>query len=532
MNLFSTSSLILSLSGLLFSFIVFRSDSKNKISRYWFFSCVCFSLWSFSLYMVTATDSEKVALFWQYVLDISAIYLPATYFFFISQFFGFKNNKILITAFSSAAFLVILSVTPYFKTGMDRLADFYWIHPGSLYFLFPTYFLIFAITSVYLLIRAFVKSEKGSIKRGQIRNMLIGGIIGYFGGLTNFFPQFFQIYPYGNYLVILYIIFMVYGVIRYKLMSAKVIATQIFATTISLLSLFILLRSTGSSDWIINSVIFVLISFGSLLLVKSVNNEVRSREHIQKLADDLEKANVRLTDLDRQKSEFVSFATHQLRAPLTAMKGYSSLLLEGDMGKLPVEAKTGIQHIFESTKTLTSIVDDYLNISRIELGTMKYAFEVIDFRLLIEDVISELKPNIDKTGLGFSFAAEDSGIGYRITADRDKFKQVIANLIDNSVKYTPSGKVEVTLAFDKMAHKFVFKIKDTGVGIPPETLPHLFQKFTRAQNAGKVNIRGTGLGLFVAKQIIEAHHGTVRAESPGEGKGSTFIVEIEPFGKI
>lgn len=529
MNLFSISSLILSLSGLLFSFIIFRSDTHSRISRAWFLSCVSFSFWSFSLYMVTVTESYSQAVFWQYVLDVAGIFLPATYFAFLLEFVGYKRALMQWLIYSAAVVVSAISFSPSFKSGMDRLYDFYWIHPGPLYLIFPIYFLIFAVISVVLLVSLYIKAPRGSAMRGQLRNMLIGGFLGYAGGLTDFFPQVFRVYPYGNYLVILYIVFMVYGVIRYKLMSTKVIATQIFATAISLLSLFNLLRSQGLNDWILNSFILVLTCVGALLLVRSVNNEVQARQRIEKLATDLEAANKRLTELDRQKSEFVSFASHQLRAPLTAMKGYGSLLLEGDMGELPKAAREGIERIFESTKTLTNIVDDYLNVSRIELGTMKYTFETLDMKTLVEDVIGELRPNIEKKGLAFTFHAQNNGTDYRVTADRDKLKQVVANLIDNSVKYTPSGAVAVTLEYDHAARKIVFKIKDTGIGIDPETLPHLFQKFSRAGNAGKVNIKGTGLGLYVAKQIVEAHHGTVRAESAGEGKGSSFIVELEPF---
>jgi signal transduction histidine kinase len=163
---------------------------------------------------------------------------------------------------------------------------------------------------------------------------------------------------------------------------------------------------------------------------------------------------------------------------------------------------------------------------------MKYAFETIDWKKLVEDILGELKPNIEKSGLKFSFIAENHDTDYRITADRDKFKQVIANLIDNSMKYTPKGSVALSLSFDRSKHKVIFMIKDTGIGIAPEVLPHLFAKWSRANNANKTNIKGTGLGLFVAKEIITAHHGTVRAESEGEGKGSQFIVEMEPFGKV
>jgi len=215
------------------------------------------------------------------------------------------------------------------------------------------------------------------------------------------------------------------------------------------------------------------------------------------------------------------------------MKGYASLILEGDMGTVQGPLQEAVSRIFESANTLASIVNDYLNITRIELGTMKYAFETIDLKQLIVDTIAELKPNIDElTQIKFSFTAEDSDVDYRITADKDKLKQVIANLVDNSLKYTPQGSVHARLSYDRKRHKFEFKIQDTGIGIAPEVLPRLFQKFSRAENANKTNIRGTGLGLYVAKEIVKAHQGELRAESRGEGKGSTFIVEIEPLAKV
>jgi len=289
--------------------------------------------------------------------------------------------------------------------------------------------------------------------------------------------------------------------------------------------------SDNYQDTYIDAALLVVLVIIGIFLIRSVIREVSQREKIELLAADLQKANERLKELDRQKSEFVSFATHQLRSPLTAMKGYASMILENEYGEVPKPAREAIGRIFESTNTLTSIVDDYLNITRIELGSMKYSFETIDLKSMITDVIAEIKPNIDKSPVKFSFTAENNGTDYRITADRDKLKQVIANLIDNSIKYTPSGSVAASLTVDHVQHKFVFKIKDTGVGISAETLPKLFQKFSRASDASKTNIRGTGLGLYVAKEILNAHHADVRAESPGEGKGSTFIVEIEPLAK-
>jgi signal transduction histidine kinase len=251
---------------------------------------------------------------------------------------------------------------------------------------------------------------------------------------------------------------------------------------------------------------------------------VSQRERIEFLAADLQKANDRLTDLDKQKSEFVSFATHQLRAPLTAMKGYASLILEGDLGAISEDVKNAIVRIYESSNTLTSIVDDYLNISRIELGTMKYSFEKIDLRDLVNDVIGELKPNIEKSKVKFDFDY-DKTKKYMVKVDPNKFKQIIANLVDNSIKYTPQGEVKVNLAL--VSGKILFSVKDNGIGIAPEVLPKLFMKFSRATNGSRQNIHGTGLGLFVAKEIVSAHRGRIWAESVGEGKGSSFFVEVD-----
>lgn len=273
---------------------------------------------------------------------------------------------------------------------------------------------------------------------------------------------------------------------------------------------FNFMRSVNLEDWIVNSIVLILVITFSMILVI---------------------ANDHLNETNREKSEFVSFATHQLRAPLTAMKGYGSLILEGDMGEVNPEVRQAVSRMFESTKTLASIVDDYLDVTRIELGTMKYIFDRVDLKLLIEDVIAELKPNLKREGVAFDFKIEEMGQqwDWSVKADRNKLKQVIANLLDNSVKYTLQGFVHVSLSFDRKKHKFVFKIEDTGVGIAPEVLPTLFNKFIRAGNANTANVKGTGLGLYVAKQIVEGHRGAIRASSAGEGKGSIFVVELNPF---
>mgnify|MGYP000632599809 FL=1 len=334
---------------------------------------------------------------------------------------------------------------------------------------------------------------------------------------------------YGLFGMPILLIALVYLVVKYKAFNVRLIGAQALVVSLVVLigSQFFFIQNSASR--ILNVLTLVVsIVFGYFLVV-GVKKEVESREKIEKLAGELKKANTRLLELDKQKSEFVSFATHQLRAPLTAMKGYTSLILEGEMGATTNQVREAVGRIYDSSKTLTNIVDDYLNISRIELGTMKYSFEVLNLKDLVESVIGELKPNIDRSGLAFAFSQvpADPKERFMVHADKDKLKQVVANLIDNSVKYTPKGSLEVGLLKSASDRKIVFSVKDTGVGIAPAVMPKLFQKFIRADNANKQNIYGTGLGLFVAKEIVSAHKGRIWAESDGEGKGSTFYLELE-----
>lgn len=296
--------------------------------------------------------------------------------------------------------------------------------------------------------------------------------------------------------------------------------------------IFILVRTIladNTQEMILESGLFIITVVFGIFLIKSVIREVNQREKIEKLAVDLKKANTRLLELDKQKSEFVSFASHQLRAPLTAMKGYASLLIEGEFGEIKDEVKGAIKTILDSSKTLTNIVDDYLNVSRIELGTMKYSFEIIDYKKMVQTVVDELKPSIQKSKLTFNlkFNPDNENEKFIINADRDKLKQVITNLIDNSIKYTPSGSIDVSVVKNIKEKKIIFSVKDTGVGISTDAMPRLFSKFVRLDSGNKQNIYGTGLGLFVAKDIVTAHQGRIWAESDGDGKGSVFNVELD-----
>ncbi len=213
------------------------------------------------------------------------------------------------------------------------------------------------------------------------------------------------------------------------------------------------------------------------------------------------------------------------------------MILEGSYGELPEKMKEVVKRIYQSSQRLILTVGDFLDISRIESGKMKYEFADFDFKDLVKNIIDDFSANIkNKWGVDLIFTPNEGD--FKIKADYGKIRQVVSNLIDNAIKYTPKGSVNVSLARDESAKKVLLKIKDSGVGISPETIPTLFQKFSRAKGISKLHTDGSGLGLYVASEMVKAHKGRIWVESNGKGKGSEFFVElpvsqpVENAGKI
>ncbi|MES2623048.1 MAG: ATP-binding protein [Patescibacteria group bacterium] len=528
MSAFSLSSLILGLTTILFSVIAYQSDRENEVNRYWFYFSIPFATWSLALYFLTSATNITRALEWQYVLDLAAVWIPSAYFAFIAKLLRYKKSYTKNALYVISLAFSIFSFTHYFKEGMIQKFDFFWINPGKFYILFPIFFGAVVLLSVVHILFALKKIEQGSTYRSQLKNTLIVCLIGFLAGGTNFFPQFFNIYPFGNYIVILYIIVMVYGVIRYKVLSTKVLAAQIFASALVLVSIVEIILATGAKQILYKIVVFLIISFFSWLFIKSVKTEVRIKDELEKSAVQLTKKNAELHRISEEKTEFVSLASHQIRGPLTSIKGYISLLRDEDLGPVTPEAKEALTIMELSCTTLATVVNDYLDITRIEQGRMHYDFANVDVRALLKECMTELQPSFERAKIQCidNVPKGDQGTAFNVRADRTKLKQVIMNLIDNSIKYTPHGGVAITV-FKKNDGMVRIEIHDTGVGIAPEVMPKLFMKFSRAPDASEANIMGTGLGLFIAKVFIEAHEGHVWAESEGVGKGSTFIIELK-----
>lgn len=227
--------------------------------------------------------------------------------------------------------------------------------------------------------------------------------------------------------------------------------------------------------------------------------------------------------IERTKTEFVSIAAHQLRTPLSAIKWTLEMLLSGDLGEITSEQREFIQKSYDSNERMIDLINDLLNVTRIEEGRYVFRQEVLDITELLDSILASYETMIKQKEITVKFNKPRRRLP-NIVADKEKLELAISNLIDNAVKYSSrQGKIYIDLVGD--GEKIRLSVKDAGVGIPEDQQKRIFSKFFRGANVMKLETEGNGLGLFIAKNIVDAHEGKIWFESK-EGEGSTFFVEI------
>lgn len=232
----------------------------------------------------------------------------------------------------------------------------------------------------------------------------------------------------------------------------------------------------------------------------------------------LRRANERLRTLDETKDDFISMASHQLRTPLTSVKGYISMVLEGDAGKISATQKKLLTQSFFSSQRMVYLIADLLNVSRLKTGKFVIDAAPVNLAGIVEQELEQLKETADVHTLKLTYQKPKHFP--ELMLDETKTRQVIMNFVDNAIYYTPSGgHINVRLVDNPTSVEL--RVEDNGIGVPKSEQPHLFTKFYRAGNARKARPDGTGLGLFMAKKVIVAQGGSIIIESH-ENKGSTF----------
>ena len=250
--------------------------------------------------------------------------------------------------------------------------------------------------------------------------------------------------------------------------------------------------------------------------VKDINIHLQQR--IDAATAELRTSNTQLRHLDKTKDEFLSMASHQLRTPLTSVKGYLSMVLEGDAGKVSAMQKQLLGEAFTSSERMVHLIHDFLNVSRLQTGKFMLELHPYDIAKLVDEEVRSLQRAAEVRNMKLDFVNNIGELMMRI--DENKIRQVVMNFIDNALYYSHPDST-ITIRLSRTDDDIELRVIDTGIGVPKGEQAQLFSKFYRASNARKQRPDGTGVGIFLAKKVVTEHGGDVLFESV-EGKGSTF----------
>jgi signal transduction histidine kinase len=530
---------------LLLSIFVFFKSKCSFISKILLAIAVLFSAWSFlDLYLWTNSNSGLMQFFWP-MTNLTGLLISALTIYFVYAFLEGKDIRLVykIVFFILFAPFLILLPTSLSSRGFD-LSNCESIQGNSIYYFYFLEILFSAWLLIYLL-KKYIQSEKN--KRKEIFYVGMGSIlflVSFSGAnvissaLTNYFGSdvsgtYWKILQYGLFGVPLFMALLAYLIVKYKAFNIKLIGTQalVAALLIGIGSQFFFIQNP--TNIVLNGITLALVLGFGYMLVKSVKLEVKRKEELQALSSQLSDANAKLRQLDKAKSEFISIASHQLRTPLTSIKGFGSLLLEGTYGEVPEAQRGALEKIYISNERLIQLVEDLLNISRIEAGRMEFDFQEAQIEDLVQEAVMTLELSAKAKSLYLHWE-KPATLMPKLKIDITKIKEVISNMIDNAIKYTQKGgitvKLETNTAWDTehKDHKESVRmiVSDTGIGMDEEEVGMIFEKFQRGKQVAHYHTDGTGLGMYIGKKIVSEHKGKIWAESDGKGKGSRFILEL------
>jgi len=528
------------LSLILSIFVIFRAKF-SLLSRIFFFFVLFFCIWLFGdLITWTSSNYDLTYSAWA-ALGFLEILFYISGLYFVLVFSGQKDlsdlKKILLILLTIPAFILILMKKsllgfnqPVCEAIDSNILNIYKIITEGILLMI----MLIELIKTIIIRKTVLKFKTRLILIGSTFIFLtVFAVTEYLASTTGVY----EINLYSLFLLPIFLLVIIYAVFELDIFRFKMLGTHYLVVGLIVLIGGQLFFVNGAADQLLTG-LTALVTLGlSLILFRNLKRESDQRIRIEKLSTDLEQskwrveesnmkledANVKLQSLDKLKTEFVSLASHQLRSPLTAIKGYTSMLMEGDYGEINPVAKETISRVMQSSNNLTLVVEDLLNVSKIEQGGMKYEMAKFDFGELVSNTTKELSINALNKGLTLTYNVLGDQV-YMVIGDQEKLRQVVVNLIDNSMKYTKEGKIE--LGLHKEGGKIILNVTDTGVGITKEAIGKLFEKFSRGDGA-KLNSSGSGLGLYLIKSIVESHKGRVWVESAGLDHGSTFYVELE-----
>lgn len=502
----------------LLGFVILLNNVRSTTNRAFFYFAiitVCWSILNYSYYQLPAGDTALRLLRGVMCLAVWHAFI----FFHLASVFPedhyqqpFWHTYILLPL---TAAISLLTLTPYVFERINAIGSggaIGGVQNGPAIPLFGMLVVFLIISAIWKLVRKTLKAPKD--QRRPYALMLSGMILTFILLLTfNFFipvmlnnPRFI---PLGALFLLPFVVMTSYAIYRHHLFNLKVATTAFLGFMVTVFTFVNVLYSTDVSGIVINVTAFSIVLIGSIKIVQDTLN-------LEKLTGELQATNERQEGL-------IHFIGHEVKGFLTKDAGTFAALLDGDFGVLPETTKSLVEHALVESRQGESSVATILKAANLKKGTVTYTKERFDLKALVAETALKAKITAEQKDLTLSFSADDAS--YLMMGDKAEINDhVLRNLIDNSINYTPSGSIAVSLK--RQGTRIIFTVKDTGIGITLEDKAHLFTEGGHGKDSQKVNVHSTGYGLFIAKQITEAHGGTIRAESEGAGKGSAFIVEF------
>lgn len=514
--------------ALFVGFFVFLKNRKELPNIIFVFLMGLFCLWSFFDLVLWATEkSQFIMFFWSIMTYLELLIYISGYFFIFSLTTNKKSIPwklkffSLLLVFPVFLFLATKHNLEFFDfSNCDREAKegdlWYYIYLVEILFIF-----LIGFKGFYQTFKD-KKSERLKIVSITV-GMILFLILFSWGNISGSITDDWSIGQYGLFGLPVFIAFLAYAIVKFNALNIRTLGVQVLVSAILILvaAQFFFIRT--SLNRTLTGITLGIVSIFGLMLIRSVKAEIRQKEELRRLTGRLARTNRRLRELDQAKSDFVSIASHQLRTPLTSVKGFISLILEGSYGSFSEEVGGALNKVYLSNERLIYLVEDLLNVSRIESGKIQFRVEPCIVGSMIRDVADMFAIRAEEKGLRLSVSIAEGGLPVIMT-DESKVREVLTNLIDNAVKYSDSGTIEI--CGERQGDRVRISVKDTGIGIDPNDMPYLFQKFSRGRDVGRLHANGTGLGLYVGKSFIAALNGSLLAHSQGIGLGSTFTIEL------
>jgi len=526
---------LINISGFFLGFWVYQSNKKEKLNQWFLVMTLFIILWvDYALLGNRVKNITWSLVFYRLNLGMVLLSLLSAFYFYIVYFI--KNGYLLLRKILLTVGLILVGFSffsPFIIRGVISRPWGNEIIFGTLNIVFNLYCAVIAFIIIGLLLKKYFHFS--STEKLQTQYFLIGTFLFAFCNIifNIIIPSFANTVLYqhfGDYSAIFLLGFTAYAIVKQNLFGIKVVLTQIFVVLIWVLLLINFLTSQTTFEYFWKGAIFASFGLFGWLLIKSIMRDIKQKEQLSQYALDLERKNIelqsaykRLETLDEAKSEFISIASHQLRTPLTAIKGYVSMFLEGDFGSFKKKARRALQNIFQANERLIALVNSLLDLSRLEAGKTKLEITKVDLKAMLKSLVADFSQKIKEKKIKISLESQPANIPL-IEADEKKIREVFSNLIDNALKYTESGFVKIEI---KLLHPLVrITVIDSGVGMSETEISELFQSFSRGESAKNMWVEGVGLGLYATRKFVEMHHGRIWAESEGRGRGSKFVVEL------